>query len=164
MGTSSILGGQRAPVEAPGRDAGALGPSDSSDSGSDLAGSEREAGDPNEPVDVALQGDAARPPGGDLLDGGAATDRSGTGERRSAGSDAGARDAPDISTDRVVDLHAPGSVEAVDDDEDPDLAFMDDDEPEPGAANEDESDAEAVAPPRDNEPRRPGDPQRTKTS
>ena len=38
MATSSILGGDRAPAEPKGTDADALGPSDSSDSGSDAAG------------------------------------------------------------------------------------------------------------------------------
>ena len=40
MGTSSLLGTQGAPVNAPGSDAEALGPSDSSDSGSDMVGTE----------------------------------------------------------------------------------------------------------------------------
>jgi len=109
MGTSSLLGGQRAATEPVGRDAGALGPSDSSDSGSDMADVERE--------------EAA-----------AATDAAGTGERRSVGTDAGPRDGADISVDRVVDARSPLPPEdgsEHDDDEDPDLAFMDDDEPEP---------------------------------
>ena len=38
MATSSILGGERAATEPLGTDADALGPSDSSDSGSDAAG------------------------------------------------------------------------------------------------------------------------------
>jgi hypothetical protein len=38
MATSSILGGDRAPVEPKGTDEDSLGPSDSSDSGSDAAG------------------------------------------------------------------------------------------------------------------------------
>jgi hypothetical protein len=38
MARSSILGADRAPAQAPGRDSGALGPSDSSDSGSDIQG------------------------------------------------------------------------------------------------------------------------------
>jgi hypothetical protein len=38
MTSSSILGGERAARQAPGRDADALGPSDSSDSGSDVQG------------------------------------------------------------------------------------------------------------------------------
>ncbi|SEK17115.1 MULTISPECIES: hypothetical protein [unclassified Variovorax] len=38
MATSSILGGERAPIEPKGTDEESLGPSDSSDSGSDAAG------------------------------------------------------------------------------------------------------------------------------
>ncbi|MBJ2158609.1 hypothetical protein [Variovorax sp. IB41] len=38
MATSSILGGERAPIEPKGTDEDTLGPSDSSDSGSDAAG------------------------------------------------------------------------------------------------------------------------------
>lgn len=38
MGNSSILGVDQAPTRAPGADSDALGPSDSSDSGSDLVG------------------------------------------------------------------------------------------------------------------------------
>lgn len=38
MTNSSIIGGERAPIQPPGRAAGLLGPSDSSDSGSDAAG------------------------------------------------------------------------------------------------------------------------------
>lgn len=41
MATSSILGGEHAPTAPKGTDAGALGPSDSSDSGSDAAGDDR---------------------------------------------------------------------------------------------------------------------------
>ncbi|WP_019657196.1 hypothetical protein [Variovorax atrisoli] len=38
MATSSILGGERAPITPKGTDAESLGPSDSSDSGSDASG------------------------------------------------------------------------------------------------------------------------------
>ncbi len=41
MATSSILGGEHAPTAPKGTDADALGPSDSSDSGSDAAGDDR---------------------------------------------------------------------------------------------------------------------------
>lgn len=166
MGTSSILGGQRAPIEPAGRDAGALGPSDSSDSGSDMAGVEHEEADPNQPVDVALQRDESTRPltSGDILEGPAASDAAGTGERRTAGSDAGPRDAADISPDRIVDTRDPLSGEegSADDDEDPDLAFMDDEE---GEDEEGEPDGDVEAPDRNvPQPRRAGDPHRTKTS
>ena len=43
MATSSILGGEHAPVTPKGTDAESLGPSDSSDSGSDASGDNRAA-------------------------------------------------------------------------------------------------------------------------
>lgn len=122
MGHSSLLGIDRAATEAPGRDTAALGPGDTSDSGSDVAGVEDlDFADHVEPVDVAMRSDEGRtmlPP--ESLDG-TASDSGGTGERRSAGSDAG-REAADISTDRVFD---PATDENIDEDEDPDLAFVD---------------------------------------
>ena len=48
MSHSSILGGDRAPQQAPGRDADTLGPSDSSDSGSDVQGATRLKTEPEE--------------------------------------------------------------------------------------------------------------------
>lgn len=73
MARSSILGGQRAPERAPGHDTDRLGPSDSSDSGSDM---------PHDPA-----GDSN-------------TDRFGTGER--AGVEPGAApDGADILPDHL---------------------------------------------------------------
>jgi hypothetical protein len=122
MAQSSLLGIQRAPGPAPGRDTRALGPGDSSDSGADLAGAEAlDRSDPAMPVDVAMNEDAEHtllPP--ETLDGD--SDSTGTGERRSAASDAGMREAADISVDRIIP--APGEGE-LDEDEDPDLAFVD---------------------------------------
>ena len=82
MGTSSITGGQRAPMEPRGRDAGALGPSDSSDSGSDVHGfgADRRIGD------AGLDSDS---------------DRSGTGERLGATPDTEFEGAADISPDEI---------------------------------------------------------------
>ena len=60
MARSSLLGIDPAPTAAPGRDAASLGPGDSSDSGSDVAGLEDDA-DPAVPVDVALRGDQPAP-------------------------------------------------------------------------------------------------------
>ena len=58
---SSLLGADAAPLEADGRDDEALGPSESSDSGSDCIGADAlPAADPNEPVDVTLGRDIAR--------------------------------------------------------------------------------------------------------
>lgn len=123
MGQSSLMGIQRAPRTAAGRDTKALGPGDSSDSGADLAGAEAlDRADPGLPVDVAMNQDVehALVPA-ETLDGD--SDSAGTGERRSAASDAGIREAADISVDRIVP--APGDEMDLDDDEDPDLAFVD---------------------------------------
>jgi hypothetical protein len=102
----------RPDLEPSGRDSGALGPSDSSDSGSDTLGSP-----------------AAR-------DDGAASDRAGTGERGSA---AGREqpDGADILPDRVFDAER-----EPDDAEDPDLGFVDDLEREAAAPLEEDADAE----------------------
>ena len=80
MATSSILGATPAAAPAAGRDSKALGPSDSSDSGSDVTGVP-EAAD---------------------------TDREATGERSSVeGPDEGLS-APDIEPDRIIDA-GPGA-------------------------------------------------------
>ena len=72
MSQSSILGGQKAPTQAPGRDTDALGPSDSSDSGSDVQGEHtRLASDPDDAGAVPVDLDSD-------------TDSSGTGERGAA--------------------------------------------------------------------------------
>jgi len=117
MGRSSLLGAEPAELQPGGRDIAALGPGDSSDSGSDVAGLEgwSDAADPTEPVDVALRGNRQRsalPP--DALAGGS-SDAAGTGERRSAGGDAGRREAVDISVDRVFDLDDLPAQDAADD-------------------------------------------------
>lgn len=134
MGHSSLVGIDPAPLEAPGRDTGALGPSDSSDSGSDMAGLDTmDDGDPGQPVDVAMNQDARRPlQSADTLDG-SASDSAGTGERRSAAADSG-REGGDIGVDRIFDPD-----DEIDEDEDPDLAFIDRLEatatPQPGRPN-----------------------------
>lgn len=106
MGHSSLLGIHDDDHDRParGRDGPSLGPSDTSDSGSDVAGLEHEDGDdPNLPADVALEGDRGRPEtSSESLAPGLGTDYTGTGERRSAGGDAG-REAADISVDRIED-------------------------------------------------------------
>lgn len=100
MAHSSLIGIDRAAQEPAGRDIATLGPSDSSDSGSDMAGiDEPDSNEPNEPVDVALRGDAHR--GSMESDDGSGSDSTGTGEARSAAGDAGRRDGSDISVDRV---------------------------------------------------------------
>lgn len=130
MGHSSLLGVDQAPAESAGRDTAALGPSDSSDSGSDLVGLEDfDTDDPTLPVDVALNEDSqhALIPADTLH--GAPSDAAGTGERRSAGSDAGRREAADISVDRVFgpDELEQDDEETIEEDEeeDADLAAVD---------------------------------------
>ena len=91
MAQSSILGGERVAHRARGRDIEALGPSDSSDSGSDVQGERLAATGPDTPGDI----DAATP--ADLA---SDTDASGTGERASAVPD-GVTDGADIGTDRI---------------------------------------------------------------
>ena len=105
MGHSSLLGVDADDnPPAPGRDSASLGPSDTSDSGSDVAGLDLE--DPDDPVvptDVAMGDERSRPnTTGEAVHPGSDTDATGTGERRSAGGDAG-REAADISVDRIVD-------------------------------------------------------------
>lgn len=133
MAHSPLLGTDLAAEQAAGRDAGALGPSDSSDSGSDLAGLETDdGGDPAVATDIGLRDEEARGVlSSDALFDGASSDAGGTGERRSAAGDAGPREAADIGVDRIFKPSAPGlSDDAEDDDvdhddEDADLAFID---------------------------------------
>src|SRR4051812_15305222 len=76
MGRSSILGGDLNPAPAPGRDTDALGPSDSSDTGSDIQGQHS-------------------------IDSHSDSDSAGTGERSSALPDEGVEDGGDISPDHI---------------------------------------------------------------
>ncbi|RZL39975.1 MAG: hypothetical protein EOP35_02265 [Rubrivivax sp.] len=63
MGHSSLVGTEKAPLRPQGRDEDALGPSDISDSGSDMVGAGSLPGaDPGEPVDVTLNRDQAVAP------------------------------------------------------------------------------------------------------
>jgi hypothetical protein len=71
MGRSSILGGERAATHPPGHDADVLGPSDSSDSGSDIQGqrgldfhSDSDAAGTGERGSVGPEGEE---PGSDIL-------------------------------------------------------------------------------------------------
>ena len=92
MAHSSILGGEPAPRRAAGNDVDALGPSDTSDSGSDIQG-ERP---------MATQADNPAEWGSITADGSASSDAMGTGERGSATGDAGHENA-DILPDRIID-------------------------------------------------------------
>ena len=92
-----------------GHGTGALGPSDSSDSGSDLIGAAGLAGEEDildlgsgttSDLEASTAGGTAGPDVGDAdLD--SDTDSGGTGERAAAGRDSVARDGADIDVDRI---------------------------------------------------------------
>ena len=93
----------------PGTDTGALGPSDSSDSGSDVRGGPGLTGGDQLPLDRGTTGDGetgrstddAGPDSGDVgLD--SDSDRYGTGERIGAGRDPRDGSNVDVSVDRVI--------------------------------------------------------------
>ena len=91
MPNSSILGGEQAPTHAKGRDTDTLGPSDSSDSGSDVQGERAMPTAPDQPDEYG-----ALP-----AQGSSDSDALGTGERGSAtGRDKGGN--ADILPDQVV--------------------------------------------------------------
>ena len=96
MATSSILGAERAREQADGRDVELLGPSDTSDSGSDVQG-ELDLADPQDP-DRTLFGNTQTGLSSD-------SDAGGTGERGAALMDEdAAREGNDILPDRVQNL------------------------------------------------------------
>ena len=107
MAHSSILGGEQAPKQAAGRDAETLGPSDTSDSGSDIQGATRlktdaEEGELGGATPISNQSDS---------------DSMGTGERAEAVPE-GARDGADISPDRIArSKDALDSAETIGDDD-----------------------------------------------
>lgn len=83
-----------------GHGAKALGPSDSSDSGSDLLGAPGLAGGTTSDLEAGRAGGTAGPDVGDAdLD--SDTDSGGTGERAAAGRDSVVRDGADIDVDHV---------------------------------------------------------------
>ena len=117
MAQSPLLGGERAPQMPAGRSTDVLGPSDTSDSGSDITGAVGAVDTDEIGFDGGTNDDIRRAPGagadiGDAnLD--ANSDAGGTGERAEAGRDTLMRDAPDILPDQVVQI---GVGEAADDD------------------------------------------------
>lgn len=126
MASSSILGGERAASRAKGRDADSLGPSDSSDSGSDVQGEIAQPTGDDEAHAVPAEHDSD-------------TDAAGTGERGAAVPDR-ARASGDILPDRIdpalPEDMASTELESLDDVSTEDLAvdeaddeFDDDDEP-----------------------------------
>ena len=86
----------RPPLPQKGHDIRSLGPSDSSDSGSDMAGSDADDGDPIERER------------GDSIGRDDDSDRNGTGEHLTAGREPNLRVAGDIEVDRVVDAGEAG--------------------------------------------------------
>jgi hypothetical protein len=99
MARSSILGPDRAPLIPAGRDIDALGPSDTSDSGSDVQEQFAQSED-------SLQQEMQT----------ADSDTTGTGERASAILNENVRDGGDIAPDRIVD--SPDGSLAVESEED----------------------------------------------
>ena len=105
MATSSLLGGDRAPLRPKGTSTDLLGPSDSSDTGSDLTGAVGAVDTEELGFDSGSNDDIRRAPGagadvGDAnLD--ADSDSAGTGERAEAGRDTLRREAPDIAPDSI---------------------------------------------------------------
>lgn len=113
MARSSILGTEQAPTIAPGRGADLLGPSDSSDSGSDIQGElHLETGDDFESRAAAISGAGSTDPLSD-------SDTGGTGERASAVPEHPI-DGADIGPDRII-LSAEEAL-----DSDPELVSIDD--------------------------------------
>jgi hypothetical protein len=102
MGTSPLLGSERVPERPEGTGTDRLGPSDSSDSGSDIVGADG-AVDTDElglsAEDIRRERGAGADIGDANLD--SNTDASGTGERAEAGRDTLRREAPDIAPDHV---------------------------------------------------------------
>lgn len=95
-----------------------LGPSDSSDSGSDVAYTDAHGPlDTDAPVDVVLAQAEARPRTGSDQPGLAGSDAAGTGERRTAASDPGQHpEAFDVWVDRIVDPLIPDADDTLEPD------------------------------------------------
>jgi hypothetical protein len=109
---------EQAPRTGKGHGTSALGPSDSSDSGSDLQG----AGD-----DGGAPGGVITPTGRSIGDADidSDTDSHGTGEVRAAGRDVAVEDAADISVDRVVSADEAGLGTGLDQAEEAQLGVTD---------------------------------------
>lgn len=119
MAQSNILGADTVPSAPPGHSTADLGPSDTSDSGSDLAGAPGtadEAGlglEPGTTSDIERHAGAGPDLGDADLD--SDSDAGGTGERMAAGRDSAAREAGDIEPDRIT--RDPGGMARGDDPE-----------------------------------------------
>ena len=156
MANSSITGG-RDVIQSHGSPGTAeLGPSDTSDSGSDIEGSNGMAGEELNGLDRFSDVDTGRGEGAGADIGDANldsdSDSGGTGERAGAGRDSSMRDGADISTDSVFSLDDPDTV-SLDDPDQTDIAELavDEDDPELDGesieqkeAEEDEDDAASL--------------------
>ena len=117
MSNSNLLGGEKAQQVPPGHGTADLGPSDSSDTGSDVAGAptlHQNVGLERDPVTLSRDEEGARGAGPDLGDTNldADSDAEGTGERGSAGRD-DAVEAADIEPDDITNS-PPGIVDGED--------------------------------------------------
>ena len=127
MGRSSLLGVDEAPLESIGRDEEALGPSDSSDSGSDRVGADDlPSADPAEPTDVTVGRDIAHAP------------------IEQADSDNKPDSASDISVDRIFDTDQE-AIDGLDDAATIDQGMAPDPLSDEDEEDEEEADAEDVA-------------------
>lgn len=101
MSHSSLFDTDGGAGGAPGHDIASLGPSDTSDSGSDMAGAEGiESDDPLLPIDVALSRDGWQAGSTSRLS--SDSDSSGTGEGGAAGGSGSVSEASDIRPDHLV--------------------------------------------------------------
>jgi len=118
MARSSILGGDETQDQVGGFDQAPLGPSDTSDSGSDVAGQpDMTAGDDmplnDGPLDLDRTSTTRSPAGA-----GSDTDSTGTGERMGAEPNSNISDGGDIAPDRVIgdpDAGLTGEAISIDD-------------------------------------------------
>ena len=121
MAQSSVAGGRRMPQRDEGSRAGLLGPSDTSDSGSDVMGGPGLADTQAQGLDEGTTSEVGRAQGagadyGDPdLD--ADTDSTGTGERALADRDAGVEAGGDIAPDRIIEGLDPAQLGAMSEEE-----------------------------------------------
>jgi hypothetical protein len=131
MAHSSILGGDPVPQQPSGRSADVLGPSDTSDTGSDIHGATRLKTD-------TAEGEMG---GSTPVETDSDTDSMGTGERAEAVPE-GARDGADIAPDKIA--RSQDALDAADASIDPDtiddLALDDSDDGEDDEGNDGDSD------------------------
>ena len=127
MATSPLLGGERAPTQAPGRDVDLLGPSDRSDSGSDVQG------ELDLYPDSDLENHLSITPGR-----GSDSDAGGTGERGAALPESDVREGDDILPDQVRTLSGEAEAEEA---SQPDLELEDLADEEPLAEDEGDEDS-----------------------